>query len=183
MMRIKVLAVALAMLAFTGCVSTASRSSTAALPSYEGWQNDVKRVTTPAIPWLQHRVARGGAKLAIVLDIDNTSLETHYHRGAPNKPVLAVATWAHEHQVAVLFVTLRDEADRKNTTNQLTEAGYPVDALCMKTTGEATKPRCRQKLTDDGYTITANIGNRPTDMRGGNYEKKFQLPDYNGALA
>ncbi|HEX3732375.1 MAG TPA: HAD family acid phosphatase [Mycobacteriales bacterium] len=183
MMRIKVLAVALAVLVFTGCGSTASRPSTAALPNYEGWQNAVKRATNPAIPWLQQRIAKGGAKLAVVLDIDNTSLETHYHPGAPNKPVLAVANWAHEHQVSVLFVTLRGEANRENTTDQLTKAGYRVDALCMKTTGKGTKPRCRQKLTDDGYTITANIGNRGTDMRGGNYEKKFQLPDYNGALA
>ncbi|AHH93571.1 HAD family acid phosphatase [Kutzneria albida] len=159
----------------------------AALPSYEQWQADVKKVIDPAIPWLQSRVAQGGSKLAIVLDIDNTSLETHYHFGAANKPVLAVTQWAHSHGVSVLFATARPDILPSITRWQLTNAGYTVDGLCLGKLGDsgpaATKQRCRKEYTDSGYTITENIGNRPTDMAGGNYEKGFQLPDYDGQLS
>lgn len=158
----------------------------AGLPSYEQWQADVKQVMDPAIPWLEQRVAQGGGKLAIVLDIDNTALETEYHSGKPNKPVLAVAKWADDHGVAVLFATARSSVSSGSTSNQLKNAGYPVDGLCTRNALEsiaAGKQRCRKEYTEDGYTITANIGNRPTDLQGGDYEKGFKLPDYDGQLS
>lgn len=184
--RIKVSVVAvLATLALANCGSASQQKSSDAtgVPDYNQWQSDVRKVTDPAIPWLQSRAGQGGGKLAIVLDIDNTAIETHFHPGQPNRPVLKVAQWAKSNNVSVLFVTLRDEKNRDATTRQLTSAGYAVDGLCMRTTGELTKPRCRQGFVAAGYTLTANIGNRNTDFNGGDeYERAFKLPDYNGEL-
>lgn len=154
------------------------------VPGYATWQADVHRAVAPAIPWLRERTAAGGRKLAVVLDIDNTALETYYHPGAANKPVLKVARWANEHNVSVLFVTARTSSS--SARRQLRDAGYPVDAMCTREHGEGKaegKKRCRAELTRSGYTITANIGNSSTDFEGGSYEKGFKLPSYGGALS
>jgi len=175
-----------AILAVAGLIAApaAASAAPAELPSYDQWQADVREAVAPAIPWLTDRVAQGGSGLAIVLDIDNTSLETEYHPGEPNRPVLAVAQWASQHNVSVLFVTARTSSS--SARSQLSDAGYPIDEICTRKSGEGTsegKQRCRADLTDEGYTITANIGNRDTDLEGGNYEKGFKLPDYDGQLS
>ncbi|MEV5508342.1 HAD family acid phosphatase [Streptomyces orinoci] len=170
--------------------ATAQAAPEQGAPSYQTWQSDVRKAIAPAIPWLSKRIGAGAeqgedaGKPAIVLDIDNTSLETYYHPGQANKPVLSVAQWAHRHGMAVLFVTARTSSS--SARQQLTDAGYPVDAICTRDHGESKdegKERCREELTEDGYTITANIGNRATDFAGGYYEKGFKLPDYNGRLS
>ncbi|MEU8546351.1 HAD family acid phosphatase [Streptomyces roseoverticillatus] len=153
-------------------------------PGYRTWQSDVKKAVAPAVPWLRGRSAEHGGKPAIVLDIDNTALETYYHPGQADKPVLEVAEWAHSHHMAVLFVTARTSSS--SARQQLEDAGYPVDAMCTREHGESKgegKARCRKELTRDGYVITANIGNRSTDFIGGYYEKGFKLPDYGGLLS
>ncbi|RJQ66873.1 hypothetical protein D5S17_34330 [Pseudonocardiaceae bacterium YIM PH 21723] len=170
----------------TGQSATVSSVATAAesVPSYEQWQADVKQVMDPAIPWLQNRAAQGGNKLAIVSDIDNTALETEYHPGKANKPVFDAVKWGKDHGYAILFVTARTSASSARTDVQ--KAGYPVDGVCVRKSGETLaqgKQRCRKDLTAQGYTITANIGNRPTDFEGGVYEKQFKLPDYDGQLS
>ncbi|MEH6372984.1 HAD family acid phosphatase [Streptomyces sp. KLMMK] len=170
--------------ALPGTASAAEAASPRAVPGYETWQADVRKAVGPAIPWLQDRAGRGGGRLAVVLDIDNTALETHYHPGQPNQPVLKVAQWAKAHRVSVLFVTARTSSS--SARKELKNAGYPVDAICTREHGESKdegKERCRGELTHDGYTITANIGNRSTDFAGGFYEKAFKLPDYDGRLS
>ncbi|MCA6095509.1 hypothetical protein LE181_25495 [Streptomyces sp. SCA3-4] len=170
--------------AVLGTATTAQAAGEPGLPGYAAWQADVKKAVAPAIPWLRERVAERHGKPAVVLDIDNTALETHYHPGHANKPVLQVARWAREHQVSVLFVTARTSSS--SAREQLKQAGYPVDAICTRQHGEskgAGKERCRRELTHGGHTITANIGNRSTDFEGGFYEKGFKLPDYGGRLS
>ncbi|MEV4443002.1 HAD family acid phosphatase [Streptomyces sp. NPDC049577] len=167
-----------------GTATTAQAARDSGLPSYQTWQKDVKKAVAPTIPWLRERAGEHGGRPAIVLDIDNTALETHYHPGRANEPVLDVAQWAHEHHVSVLFVTARTSSS--SARKELRQAGYPVDALCTREHGEDKddgKERCRKELTEDGYTITANIGNRSTDFEGGYYEKGFKLPDYGGRLS
>ncbi|KNB50520.1 HAD family acid phosphatase [Streptomyces caatingaensis] len=176
---------ALALAAATPLTAAAAEDgSSKGVPAYGTWQADVKKAVGPAVPWLRDRVGRGGGKQAVVLDIDNTALETSYHPGQANKPVLEVARWAHEHDVAVLFVTARTSSS--SARKQLRAAGYPVDGMCTRDHGEDKgegKERCRQELTEEGWTITANIGNRSTDFEGGFYEKGFKLPDYGGRLS
>ncbi|RLU87000.1 hypothetical protein CTZ27_24835 [Streptomyces griseocarneus] len=178
------LAAAVLPIASPGTAASAQAAPLRGVPSYQTWQDDVKKAVGPAIPWLSDRVGQGGRNLAIVLDIDNTALETYYHPGQADKPVRDVARWAHDHGVSVLFVTARTSSS--SAERQLADAGYPVDAVCTRDHGESKgdgKERCRQELTEDGYTITANIGNRSTDFEGGSYEKAFKLPDYDGQLS
>ncbi|MFI0739375.1 HAD family acid phosphatase [Streptomyces sp. NPDC021100] len=167
-----------------GAATAAQTGSDADVPDYRTWQADVRKAVDPVIPWLRDRVAGKGGKPAVVLDIDNTALETYYHPGRANEPVLRVAEWAHEHKVAVLFVTARTSSS--SARKELRAAGYPVDAICTREHGESKaegKERCREELTEDGYRITANIGNRSTDFEGGSYEKGFKLPDYGSKLS
>ncbi|MCS0637192.1 hypothetical protein NX801_16285 [Streptomyces sp. LP05-1] len=159
----------------------------ASLPSYETWQRDVRKAMDPAIPYLKDRVAQGGSKLAIVLDIDNTSLETEYHPGAPNKPVLEFAKAAAGSGVPILIATARSESGKSAALSALKKAGYPaITEICLKKNESHAvdvKIRCRKQFVAEGYTLIANVGNRPGDLEYKNYERGFKLPDYDGQLS
>ncbi|MDP0396416.1 HAD family acid phosphatase [Tsukamurella strandjordii] len=157
----------------------------AELPSYATWRADVKAAMSGGTAWLDQRKAQGGERLAIVLDIDNTALQTDYRPGTATPEVLEFARHAKDIGFSVLFASYRTSAD--SATSAVTAVGYPVDAMCPRTPREArhatdSKQACRQKYVSEGYTITANVGNRPGDFTGGNYEKAFKLPDYNETL-
>ncbi|MFT4264138.1 MAG: HAD family acid phosphatase [Nocardioides sp.] len=142
----------------------------------------------PALPYLETRVARsgGGANLAVVLDIDNTSLATHYAWPEPVRPTLRFARRAHELGVKVFFVTGRRTADANAQHPRLRRAGYTVAGICGRQDGEsltAGKIRCRKALVARGFTIIASVGNLPTDFKGGYSERTFDLPDYGGRLS
>jgi predicted secreted acid phosphatase len=163
-----------------------AHASTSSLPSKSQWEADVATATKPLQPYLQQRLPQG-SHLAIVLDIDNTSLATHYDPGQPVKPVLDAANYAHAHGAAILFASYRKTSDRDATLKQLKAAGYTVDKLCLRAKDSATKAEvklsCREGFESDGYTLVANIGNNDTDFQGGHYEKGFELPNYNGQLS
>ncbi|MFE2955062.1 HAD family hydrolase [Nocardia tengchongensis] len=69
----------------TGSLS-GSGGSNADLPPYSQWISDVTTVANAAQAYLTTALP-GATKLAIVLDIDNTSLETSYH-AAPITPAI-----------------------------------------------------------------------------------------------
>ncbi|MFB6602087.1 HAD family acid phosphatase [Streptomyces noursei] len=161
-----------------------------ALPSEGEWLGDVAPVAASLQDYLAHRLADGksGEKPAVVLDIDNTSLATHYDRGKPIEAILKATNYAHEHGAAVLFASYRGADKEDSTTRELTSAGYTVDGLCLKPHGDSpgkaqVKLGCRKKYEAQGYTLIANVGNRSTDFEGGHYEKGFKLPDYDGQLS
>jgi predicted secreted acid phosphatase len=156
-------------------------------PDEETWQADVAGVMAGANAWLEERVttAEPGARLAINLDIDNTSLATYYDRGQPVRKVRSFARLADQLGIAVLFNTGRLKKNLNGVRGRLEQVGYDVSALCTRRPGERLvvgKQRCRQQFVDAGYTLVANVGNHPTDFRGGGYERAFRLPSYDGAL-
>lgn len=160
------------------------------LPSKSQWLSDVAPVAADLRKHLEQRLAEvpHGEKPAVVLDIDNTSLATHYDKGKPVEAILDATKYAHNHGAAVLFASYRSADSKDSTTRQLTSAGYTVDGLCLKPEGHspgkaAVKLGCRKKYEAAGYTLIANVGNRSTDFEGGHYEKGFKLPDYDGALS
>ncbi|WP_086838429.1 HAD family acid phosphatase [Amycolatopsis kentuckyensis] len=163
----------------------------AAAPSYATWIADVTAVTTPAADYLTQRLAVPGGRTAIVLDIDNTSLETYYSGGFTTpavKPVLALAELARAKGAAVLFVSDRTEVLRWPTEGNLKAVGYPNDGLYLRPLFnfdpvQANKTKARIAIEQAGYTIVANIGNNLTDLDGGHAERTFKLPDYNGTLS
>ncbi|WP_149180749.1 HAD family acid phosphatase [Streptomyces sp. TRM49041] len=162
---------------------------------YATWQRDVAAVVDTARPYLEQRIANGsGEKLALVLDIDNTSLETdfHYFWEYPTpavRPVLDLARYAHAHGVAVFFVTARPGIIHDLTAHNLKAVGYPVAGLYVRDLPDlfeevaAYKTGKRAEIEAKGYTVIANIGNRPSDLTGGHAERTFKLPDYDGKLS
>ncbi|MDQ7803545.1 HAD family acid phosphatase [Amycolatopsis sp. A133] len=166
-------------------------AAVAAAPSYATWIADVTAVTTPAAEYLGRRLSVPGGRTAIVLDIDNTSLETYYSGGITTpavKPVLALATLAKAKGAAVFFVSDRTEVLRWPTEGNLKTVGYPLDRLYLRPLFnfdpvQTNKTKARAAIEQAGYTIVANIGNNPTDLDGGHAERTFKLPDYNGTLS
>ncbi|AXL89304.1 hydrolase [Streptomyces sp. CB09001] len=173
---------------------TAAPAAAAADVGYDTWQRDCRAVMDAALPYLKERIADSapGEKQAVVLDIDNTSLETDFGFSYPqpaNRPVLEVAEYAQEHGVALFFVTARPGIIEAPTEWNLAHAGYESSGLYVrgfldlfKDVAEY-KTEQRAEIESKGYTIIANIGNSATDLSGGHAEKTFKLPDYDGQLS
>ncbi|MEV0979861.1 HAD family acid phosphatase [Streptomyces sp. NPDC049915] len=169
-------------------------TTTAGAVDYTTWQRDCQSVMDQALPYLQQRIAaaRPGERQAIVLDIDNTTLETDFgfHFPQPaNKPVLQVARYAQQHGVSLFFVTARPGILYAPTEFNLEHDGYDVAGLRVRGLFDlfkdvaAYKTAQRAQIEEQGYTIIANIGNSATDLSGGHAEKAFKLPDYDGQLS
>ena len=143
-------------------------------------------------------------KLALVLDIDETSVsnyndmlardfandreqihQTWIAADAPAiKPMLSLYKTALKHHVAVFFVTGRSESFKEPTDKNLTSAGYRQwSGLYLKPNHykQASiipfKTQTRAKITKKGYTIIASIGDQSSDLIGGYAEKTFKLPN------
>ncbi|MFJ9031007.1 HAD family acid phosphatase [Streptomyces sp. NPDC102274] len=177
------------------------------------WANEVRKADTRALSYVQQRVKRGAEKPAIVLDIDDTALSTYdyganndfaYHSDAAlaqamtkSFPAIAatrdLAVWAHDHGVAVFFVTGRPEVLRTVTETNLDEAGYPApdglftspDAASLPgylhCTGSCTttqyKAGTRAHLEAKGYNVLLSLGDQDSDLRGGHTDATFKLPN------
>ncbi|WP_217247912.1 HAD family acid phosphatase [Streptomyces sp. AC602_WCS936] len=175
-------------------LSAAPVAAAAADVDYDTWQRDVRAVMDRAMPYLKERIADAapGEKQAIVLDIDNTSLETDFGFSYPqpaNRPVLEAAQYAQEHGVALFFVTARPGIIEAPTEWNLDHAGYESSGLYVRGFLDLFrdvaeyKTEQRAEIESKGYTIIANIGNSATDLSGGHAEKTFKLPDYDGQLS
>ena len=146
----------------------------------------------PAFSCIGQRAAEApGQKLAIVLDIDNTSIQTYFHPiTEPAVPqTLQLADYARSLGISVIFVTARPDIIQPITLLTLHDAGYTVDGLYTRDLWELAesdqtfKTNARIAIENQGYTIIANIGNNVSDLAGGHAERTFKLPDYNGLLS
>ncbi|MEU1849840.1 HAD family acid phosphatase [Streptomyces sp. NPDC019990] len=180
--------------ATTASTAAAAASTAAADVDYATWQKDCQAVMGQALPYLKQRIAaaKPGEKQAIVLDIDNTALETDFGFSYPqpaNKPVLEVARYAQERGVALFFVTARPDIVSSFTEYNLKQTGYRVSGLYVRNFIDLFKNVAEYKTAQrvdverKGYTIIANIGNSATDLSGGHAEKTYKLPDYDGQLS
>jgi len=140
---------------------------------------------------------------AIVLDIDETSLSnlpeiflSNFGYRMPTAagqegdtalaiaPTLALFNAVKAKEIAVFFVTGRQNSTRAETVSRLRAAGYDGWAgLAMRPTGSSTpsaadfKAPERAKIAARGYTIIANIGDQPSDLAGGYAERTFLVPN------
>ncbi|MFJ3881721.1 HAD family acid phosphatase [Streptomyces sp. NPDC090077] len=163
---------------------------------YATWQRDVAAVVDAARPAIEQRIAASpaGEKPAIVLDIDNSSLETDFHwfwtfpTPAIDK-VRALTRYADQRGVAIFFVTARPGIVYSMTERNLKQVGYPVSGLYVRDLPalfeqvSAYKTAKRAEIEARGYTIIANIGNNESDLVGGHAERTVKLPDYGGKLS
>ena len=164
-----------------------SPAATSPMPTEQQWIDLTARDLTGAQDYVRDRVAQGahGRRLALNLDIDNTSLATYYDRGHAVRATLDLATYAHSQGVSVLFNTGRWVSMRSSTLTELRAAGYPVDGLCTRYRGEAlehSKQRCRASFVRHGFTLIANVGNRSFDFVGRDYERRYWLPNFGNRL-
>ncbi|WP_411106071.1 HAD family acid phosphatase [Streptomyces sp. cmx-4-9] len=163
---------------------------------YATWQRDVAAALAAARPAIEQRIAASpaGEKPALVLDIDNTALETDFHwfwtfPTPAVSPVRALTQYASVRGVAVFFVTARPGIIHHLTEHNLKAVGYPVSGLYVRDLPDlfdevsAYKTDKRAEIEARGYTIIANIGNSPTDLVGGHAERTVKLPDYGGKLS
>ncbi|MFG3167750.1 HAD family acid phosphatase [Streptomyces sp. NPDC048200] len=176
-------------------VSAVASTTATADVDYATWQRDVQGVVDQATPYIAQRTANaGGQKLALVFDIDNTTLETDFHPWyqLPTPAVkasLELARYAHSRGVAVFFVTARPGIIASETKWNLRSVGYPVDGLYVRDLPDLFdevsdyKTGKRARIESLGYTIVANVGNNTTDLVGGHAERTFKLPDYDGQLS
>lgn len=143
-------------------------------------------------------------KLALVLDIDETSLSNYdkmvkrdfvanhqqIHQeilaanSPPIKPMLALYQTALDHGIKVFFVTGRNESERKATRLNLIKAGYTKwSGLYLRPQNysqQSIKPfksQARAMIAQKGYTILASIGDQYSDIEGGHMKKGFKLPN------
>ncbi|MFC4069735.1 HAD family acid phosphatase [Actinoplanes subglobosus] len=182
-LRILVTTVTAALL--TGAAATPA--SAAALPSRATWLADVQAVTDQAADYLDDRLPASGIRAAIVLDIDNTALQSKYKPYDATPSVLALSRQARADGAAVFFVTARPEIIEAATEINLSVVGYQWTDIYTRPTfdfsdNQTLKTKARIDIEKRGYTIVANVGNSATDLGGGHAERTYKLPDYDGQL-
>ncbi len=171
----------------------------------ETFTRDVEAVATEAVAFISERAANRaeGERLAIVLDIDETALSNLPHMRAMDfgyvpslwdewldtaagpaiAPVLDIYKAAREHDVAAIFITGRWEKTRAATIRNLVKEGYTeIEVLLLKEdfstepTGDF-KARERKRLTGEGWTIIASVGDQFSDLTGGFAERTYKVPN------
>jgi predicted secreted acid phosphatase len=100
------------------------------------------------------------------------------------EPTLEVFRTARAANVTVFFITGRPEDQRAATERNLQNAGfggyaklYMVPIGAHFASAADFKAPIRAEIERSGYTIIANTGDQPSDLRGAHAEKKFLLPD------
>ena len=171
---------------------------------------NVAEVAAQANKYLSARIPRGiprsvkrATKLAIVFDIDETTLSNLRHIQSNDYaylpkvwnawvnegqctaifPVQAVYNTAVNGNIDIFFITGRSPDQAAVTERNLQQVGYekwtrifykPAD-FAESTKG--FKIDTRRKLAAEGYLIIANIGDQNSDLVGGFAEKTFKLPN------
>jgi predicted secreted acid phosphatase len=148
---------------------------------------------------------RAPKKPALVLDIDETSLDNYpcldekggipYDSGiyaqcvvafdAPAiRSVRSLFKRAQALKVAVFFITGRPEAIRDGTLDNLRSAGYTGKyELILQPEGYDKdsmvpyKSGARKKIRKRGFKILANVGDQQSDLKGGFSERTYKLPN------
>jgi predicted secreted acid phosphatase len=167
---------------------------------------EIARVALEANKFLTKRAPRlaaEGRKIAVVFDIDDTTLTNYPHIlandfGSSSKiwaawvaegrahaiiPVQTVYDTALRLKLEVFFITGRTESERLSTEKNLRDVGYEAwtGIYCQpddyKGTTRAFKTGVRRKLVAEGHVILANIGDQASDLEGGRAERTFKLPN------
>jgi predicted secreted acid phosphatase len=190
-------------------LSTAKQQVAAYVISGE-YGREVVKVAAEANKQLIRRIPKGipksakhSQKLAVVFDIDETTLSNVRHIQANDYgylpkvwdawvaegqataiyPVQAVYNTAVNAKVDIFFITGRTPDGAAATERNLRQVGYetwtrilykPAD---FAESNRAFKIDARRKLTAEGYLIILNIGDQNSDLLGGYAEKVYKLPN------
>lgn len=173
------------------------------------YHRDIRTVINHAIRFINsraqsNRLSQHPQKLAIILDIDETSLSNYNHMvqrqfaatkdqlhndviaaNAPAiRPTLALYRDAIRQKIAVFFVTGRRTSERQATLKNLKRAGFNYwTGIYFKpeyyrySSNIPFKTQSRRTITQKGYHIIATIGDQCSDLKGGYAETYFKLPN------
>jgi hypothetical protein len=185
------------------------------------YESDLDKVGDKAEAYLDRRVAKltrkaerrcarrkpkpcKKPKLAMVLDIDETSLSNYEHLAdngfADASAALATSLFAadapavgatlelfedaRDLKVSVFFITGRPGLDivRERTEANLTTAGYNgwKELVLRPSDAHGTVPYksgARAEIEDAGYRIVLNVGDQDSDLKGGYADKAYKLPN------
>lgn len=173
------------------------------------YDHDLNEAVGEAKRYLAERVKQNAAstnpkKLAIVLDIDETSLTNYPNMkkhgftqeqtiidayvkegdAPPIKQTLDLYQYAEQNNVAVFFVTGRRQHEEQATVRNLEKIGYKKwDGIYFKPedykqrSAAPYKTEIRHMLTEKGYEIVLNIGDQKSDLHGGYVDKPIKLPN------
>ena len=140
-------------------------------------------------------------RLAIVLDIDETSLSNYTQLEANNfsnaagalivaatstnqpaiAPTLDLYRQARAAGISVFAITGRPTLVQSLTMQNLANAGYTdLQGVFFKPSSDATIPFKsgeRAAIEQQGYRIVANVGDQESDLAGGHADRSFKLPN------
>jgi acid phosphatase len=173
------------------------------------YAKDLDLQANRAVAFLRERAARRAKqeKLAVVLDIDETTLSNYAEMlkedfefdgnvfdawvktaAAPAIPgTLRLYKEAQRLGVSVFFLTGRGEAERAATEQNLRAQGFEGwQELIMRKAGQSPlaivyKPTERAGIVAKGYTIVLNVGDQWSDLKGdqeAEYSVKYPDPYY-----
>jgi acid phosphatase len=209
--NLRLVAPAILALAFAGCatapVSREPRNLQLAkdeIRAYVGgdYARDVAAVAAEARTWLERRAIRGGGRLAVVFDVDETLLSNlpsmeeldfgyiplewkrwvEQAKAPALEPVRALFRRARELGMEPLVITGRRETERDATSRNLAAVGCGDYAalVCRPDSDRGGvaefKTAARARLAAEGRVIVANIGDQESDLTGGHAERTFKLP-------
>ena len=174
------------------------------------YAHDLDAQADRAIAFLRQRAAhrRANEKLALILDIDETSLSTYaemlgadfaYNKSvfdqwldtaqAPAIPgTLRLYKEAQRLGVSIIFITGRDEAQRAATERNLRAQGFDNWKLLVMRPADhgsqtigAFKSKARGQVVAAGYTLALSVGDQWSDLRGkpeAEFSVKYPDPYY-----
>lgn len=173
------------------------------------YAHDLELQADRAISFLRKRATahKPHDKLALVLDIDETSLSNYAEMlkqnyiwdgkafdawvntaQAPAIPgTLRIDKEAIQLGVTVFFITGRAEDERAATMKNLRAQGYEWKSLTMRApseageTAEVYKSAARARIVAQGYTIVLNVGDQWSDLKGkpeAEFSVKYPNPYY-----
>lgn len=173
------------------------------------YEKEIEHVTNQARAYINQEIKinnqrKNKQKLALILDIDETSLSNYKHiierdfmsdlagihqdillsDASAIQPTLDLYNDAIKQGVSVFFITGRDSSELEATKTNLLKAGYKdwseVMVRSQKYKGEPAisyKTQMRDLIAKQGYTIIASIGDQYSDLIGGYAAKEFKLPN------
>lgn len=170
------------------------------------YERDLNTAISQARVYLDQRLqnTKDVKKLAIVYDIDETSLSNYDHILANDfggswsyveatinagdakaiEPTLAFYNYVKSKDVRQFFITGRFEKDRAVTMRNLENVGYSGwQALYLKPNNLKVKSaadyksQVRKKIEAEGYDIILSIGDQQSDLAGGYEDKGIKLPN------
>lgn len=167
------------------------------------YQRELDTVAEQARRWVEERAARGGGRLTVVFDLDETLFSNWPHMRAmdfgyvprewdrwvedanapPIESVREVYRVARRLGVDVVFITGRPESARAATERNLRaiDCGTFAALWCQpdghRGPSAAFKTEVRRQLSGEGRVIIANVGDQESDLSGGYAERVFKLPN------